>query len=36
MLEKIIRLLKALDAFVMDLLFPELDNDQYSDFDKYL
>ena len=28
-LEKIIRLLKALDAFVLDLLFPELDDDQY-------
>lgn len=29
MFEKIIRLLKALDAFVLDLLFPELDDDQY-------
>ncbi len=29
MLEKIIRFLKALDAWVLDLLYPELDDDQY-------
>lgn len=29
MLEKIIRLLKIIDAWVLDLLYPELDDDQY-------
>ena len=29
MFEKIIRLLKIIDAWVLDLLYPELDDDQY-------
>lgn len=29
MLDKFIKFLKALDAWVLDLLFPELDDDQY-------
>lgn len=36
MLEKIVRLLKLLDAWVLDLLYPDLDDGQYSDMDKFL
>lgn len=36
MKERFIRMIKQLDAWVMDLLFPELDDDQYSDLDKFL
>ena len=35
MKEKILKLLKALWEWVLDLLYPNLDDDQYSDMDKY-
>lgn len=37
MLEKIFRLLKRLDAWVLDLLYPELDDDDpFKDYHGFL
>ena len=36
MIAKIIKWMKAADAFILDLLFPELDDDEYSSFDDFL
>lgn len=35
MKQKILDALRALWELILDLLYPELDDDQYSDMDKY-